>query len=397
MFGQIAPLFLGSRVRVVGTALAALLVLCGGAVAAGVVGAPAVSDVENRFGTVTEEATVVETTIGVSNPNPVGVELGGVTVGYDVWMNDVRMASGEKSGVAVGAGNATVNATTEMRNERIAPWWRSHVSNGERTVVSVDPTVRSATLGRTFDAPNVTREVETDMLSQFDSAKTRPVNANAPLVSDPILYVEETRAAWGAVNESTTALELAFVVRNPKPYPITVSRLGYDISMNDVTLGEGASDSAHVIPPESTRTVRTTTYLRNENFDEWWVSHLERNQVSDLRMTFHARLDAAGETFRVPLDALTYEQRVETDLFGTKPTAGAGNATAGGDPAGSEEGATRTEAETETGTETGPGTATPGDGDGSDGGLLGGETSTGGTATDAAAGDDGLFAVDPIE
>ncbi|ELZ26266.1 hypothetical protein C474_21256 [Halogeometricum pallidum JCM 14848] len=388
MLGQIAPLFLGSRFRVVGTVVAALLVLCGGMVAAGVVGAPAVSGVENRFGNVTEETTDVETTIEVSNPNPLGVELGGVTVGYEVWMNDVRMASGEKSGVAVGAGNATVNATTEMRNERIAPWWRSHVRNGEHTVVAVDPTVRSATLGRAFDAPNVTREVDTDMLSQFNSTERRPVNADAPVVSDPVLYVEETRAEWGAVNESTTTLELAFVVRNPKPYPITVSRLGYGIAMNDVTMGNGTSESGYVVPAKSTRTIATTTHLRNENLDEWWVSHLERNQVSDLRIDFHARLDVAGETLRVPLDALTYEQRVETDLFGTKPTATETENATGDDSAASTAESTRTETET----------ATPADGDESDdGGLLGDEaTPTTETATDAAAeGDDGLFAVFP--
>jgi LEA14-like dessication related protein len=365
MSGHIVSILLGTRRRVALTAVAAIVVLAGASVAAGVVGAPSVSGVENRFGDVTNETTTIETTVDVSNPTPLGLRLGGVAVTYDVRMNDVRIARGEKSGVAVETGNATVNATTRMRNERIVPWWRSHVRNGEHTVVTVDPAVRSSTLDRTFDAPTVTREVDTDMLSQFNSTETRPVNASAPLVSDPVLYVNETSARWGAVNESVTPLHLRFVVYNPKPYPVTVSRLGYDISMNDVAVGDGTSESGHVIPPESTETIETATYVRNERIDEWWVSHLERNQVTDLRIDFHARLDLSGQTVRVPLDAVTYTETIETDFFGTKPTT---NGTAGGDGEQSDAETTPTPTESTTGT------ATPTESD--DGGLLGGDTET---------------------
>ena len=378
MSGQIASVLLRSRLGVAATAVALLVVLGGALVAAGVVGAPSVSGVENRFGDVTNETTTIETTVAVSNPTPLGLRLGGVTVTYDVRMNDVRIAGGEKSGVAVETGNATVNATTRMRNERIVPWWRSHVRNGEHTVVTVDPAVRSSTLGRTFDAPNVTREVDTDMLSQFNSTETRPVNADAPVVSDPVLYVNETSARWGAVNESVTPLHLRFVVYNPKPYPVTVSRLGYDISMNDVAVGDGTSESGHVIPPESAETIETTTYVRNDRLDEWWVSHLERNQVTDLRIDFHARLDLSGQTVRVPLDAVTYTETVETDFFGTKPTT---NETGGedGESADAETTATPTASESATTT------AAPTESD--DGGLLGDGTETpadAGGSTDTA-------------
>ncbi|QIB73784.1 hypothetical protein G3I44_05455 [Halogeometricum borinquense] len=397
MSGQIRSVLIGSTLRTVVTAVAVLVVLVGVLVATGVVGAPAVTGVENRFGAVTNETTAIETTISVSNPSPFGISLGGVAVNYSVWMNDVRIADGEKSGVAIDSGNATVNTTTQMQNERIVPWWRSHVRNGEHTVVRIDPAVRSETLGRTFGTPNVTREVNTDMLSQFNSSATRPVNANSPVVSDPVLYINETNATWGEVNESVTPLHLKFVVYNPKPYPITVTRLGYDISMNDVAMGDGASESGYVIPPKSTKTIETTTYIRNENLDEWWVSHLERNQVTDLRIDFHARLDLAGETIRIPLDALTYTETIETDLFGTKP-ATANETGEGGTETSTEDDDSSTATETATETATPTETATEGD---DDGGLLDDGTATETatsteTATETATEtDDGLFSFRP--
>ncbi|SFR44173.1 LEA type 2 family protein [Halogeometricum limi] len=369
MSGQIASVFAGSKLRIAATVVVALLAVTGGLFATGVLGAPAVTGVENRFGDVTDETTTIHTNLSVSNPNPLGIELGGVTVNYTVDMNDVRIASGQKSGVAIDAGNATVNTATQMRNERIVPWWRSHVRNGEHTVVTISPEVHSSTLGRTFEAPTVTRDVNTDMLSQFNSSETRPVNASSPVVSDPVLYINQTNASWGQVNESVTPLNLRFVVYNPKSYPITVSRLGYDIAMNDVAVGDGTSESGYVIPAKSTKTIETTTYIRNENLDEWWVSHLERNQVTDLRIDFHARLDVGGQTVRIPLDALTYEEEIETDIFGTKPTtANATDDSAAGAESGSQ---------TETGDDsdaTATPTATPTETD--DGGLLGDGTAT---------------------
>ncbi|WP_336022096.1 LEA type 2 family protein [Halobellus salinisoli] len=315
-------LSLGGRVRTVIAALVVVGLLGGGAFAAGVIGAPSVAGVENTFGPVNETSTVIETDLTVSNPNPIGASLGGLTVEYDVLMNDVELASGTKEGVSVEKGNSTLNFTSTADNGQIPPWWVSHIRNGEQTTVTVDTAVTSGTLGRTIDPPNVTRQVETDLLSQFNSTETREVDANRALVSDPVLYINETSAQWGEVTDERTAMDLTFVMYNPKSYPIGVSELGYNITMNDVAMGEGSTESEYVIPPKSTETIEATVYINNENIDEWWVTHLERNQVTDLRIDFDARLQLSDTTVNIPLDSLTYTETIETDIFGTKPTDG---------------------------------------------------------------------------
>ncbi|WP_042665659.1 LEA type 2 family protein [Haloferax sp. ATB1] len=341
--GLTSALF-GGKLRIALVALVLVAAGVGGAYVTGVIGAPSVDRVDNRFAGVNETETVIETDLYVSNPNPLSANLSGLEVDYGVEMNGIRMATGEKEGVAIGRGTSAVPLRTTLENERIPEWWVSHIQNGEHTDLVVDANVSSETLGRTFEAPEITRSIDTDLLSAFNSTETREIDADSPVVSDPVLYVNETSAEWGESTGERTALELTFVVHNPKPYPVAVSELGYDISMNDVDVGEGTTNSEYVIPPQSTETIEATTYIQNDKLDEWWVSHLERDQTTDLRIDFYANLDAGGTTLRVPLDPLTYEKTFETDIFGNK-AASEGNETA-------------TQTATETATTTSTATAT---------------------------------------
>jgi len=109
-------------------------------------------------------------------------------------MNDIQMAQGGREGVRVGTGNSTLGLETQLRNEEIPPWWVSHVRNGERTTLDIDATATSGRLGRSVDFSR-SREIQTDLLGAFNSDETRPVNADSPLTSDPVLYVNETRAS----------------------------------------------------------------------------------------------------------------------------------------------------------------------------------------------------------
>lgn len=295
----------------------------GGAFAMGLLGVPAVDGVDNRFAGVNATTTLVETALTVRNPNPVGARLGGLTIGYTVWLNDVPVANGSKRGLSVEAGTSTVSFTTAMTNDRIPAWWVSHVRNGEHTVVRVDATVTSGLLDRSADVTPVERPVDTDVLSAFNSSETRPVDANAPLVSDPVLYVNETSAAWGDVSAEVTPIEMAFVVYNPKPVPYAISKVGYTITMNGVRVGEGETARGYAIPPRAERTVEATTEIRNGRLDEWWVSHLENDQVTELRIEFSATIELpSGQTVEVPLDRLTYTETIETDFFGNEADTG---------------------------------------------------------------------------
>ncbi len=306
------------RLQLVAAIVGIVIVSLLAAVGLGAIGAPSVESVDNRFGDVDENATIVETDLLVHNPNPIGVQLGDTTINYTVYMNDVEMATGGREGLSIDRGNSTLAFETEMDNRAIPPWWVSHVDGGERTAVTIDATVETSLLGeRAFDFTQE-REVETDIIGAFNSEETREVNADdpPPTTSNPILYVNETRAEWGAVTDAETPIEMEFDVYNPQTEPYAITEIGYEITMNGVDVGEGATDREYVIPGGTTETVETEAVIRNDRLDDWWVTHLQNDEVTELRIEFDAVVELpTGTEIRVPLEELTYERTIETDIF----------------------------------------------------------------------------------
>lgn len=300
-----------------GTGVLGLVLAVVVAVAAGVVGVPAVQDFQNEFTGVDDSTTIIGSTIEVDNPNPIGASVLGVSAEYAISMNDVRMAEGSSGTIQLPPGNSTVDLATELDNDRIPDWWVRHVRNDEQTTVDVNATVESDLLGQSVPVER-TRTIETDVLSSFNSTETRSVNASSPLVSDPLLYVNETRAQWGDVTDERTGIVVDFYVYNPKEYAIPVSKLNYTIDMNDVRVGAGENTDEKLLPPGEVTRVRTATGIENENLDDWWVTHVERNQRTDIVIDFAMRVEAAGTEIDVPLEGMTHRETIETDVFGTK-------------------------------------------------------------------------------
>ena len=333
----------GRRLAIVGGVLMVGAIF-GGAYAMGLIGMPSVTGVDNRFAGVDAETTTVETDVGVRTPTIFAVGLGGVSVDYAVELSGVRLAEGGKEGVDLSTGYATLGSRTELSNEQIPRWWTAHVRDGETSDLLVHATIHSSTLDRSVSLTPVCREVSTDLLSAFDSTETRPANASQPLVSVPVLYVNETSAQWGSVTVVVTSIETTFEVHAPKDVPYAATAFGHEITLNGVDVGSGECERAYAIPPKSTRPVRATTAIDDAALDEWWVSHLERNQVTDLRIDFYARIELpTGNEVRVPLDALTYTETVETDVFGNEDETG-GPGTPGGSTASASPTPTETDA-----------------------------------------------------
>jgi LEA14-like dessication related protein len=356
-----------ARVKAVLAAVGVLTASLGGAFALGLVGAPSVVGVENRFGDVNQDRTTILTDLTVNNPNPIGVRLGDTTVNYTVYMNDVEMAKGSKAGLQVESGNSTLPFETRMLNDRIPPWWVSHIRNDEVTNVTIDATIRTGLLGnRSFDLDQRER-VETDIISAFASDETRPVDGpESPVFENPVLYINRTDGEWGEVTDRETPIPMEFVVYNPQLEPYTITEVGYEISMNDIAMGEGTTEQTYVIPGGTAETIRTTPTIDNRNLDDWWVSHLRNDQRTTLRIDFYARVELpTGNEIRVPLDRLTYEQEFETDIFGTK------NGSAGEGTTGSAATPTPTATGTDGGLLGDGGDATPTD---TDSGLVGDDT-----------------------
>ena len=228
--------------KLLGVAFVGLVLLVGLGFLLGIFGVPTVETVENRFVTVNDSTTTINSSVVVHNPNPIGISLGDLGITYAINMNDVRMATGGREGVAISSGNASLAFQTYLANDRISAWWYTHVANGEVTEVLVDVTLSHGLLGGGAFEVSQAETVDTDILGQFNSTETRPIDADAPGISDPVLYLNETAAWYGSnLSERRTPMEMAFTVYNPKPYPYAVSEVGYEIRMNGIVVGDGGS------------------------------------------------------------------------------------------------------------------------------------------------------------
>ena len=317
MLGYLKAAF-ATKWRILALVLVPILLIIGG-VAIGVLGAPSVADMQNSFGDVDDDETIIETDLVLNNPNPVGVNIGSVAINYSVAMNDVSMADGHLDGVDIGSGNSTVALESTMRNAGITDWWPRHIDRGEMTDVDVDLTVTTDRFNRSVDHSHSTT-IDTDILAGLRSDETREINADESGVSDPVLYVNETDAEWEDVTDESTPIAMEFLVYNPNVEPYAITRLGYDITMNDIPVGDGETDQEHVIEGHSHEEIPFTATIDATTLDEWWVSHLDDDihgeQVSELRIEFYAIIELpGGETIEVGLEQLTYEEWIGTDIF----------------------------------------------------------------------------------
>jgi LEA14-like dessication related protein len=324
---------LGSKIRVAATVLGVVSASIGGAVALGVFGIPSVESVDNEFGEVNQTTTVIVTDLTLDNPNPFGTGFVGVSTDYTIQMNDVQMAEGSKDDIDIDSGQSTVRLETYMDNQRIPDWWVTHIRNDERTDVVIDAEVHAA--GQTVPIQR-NQTINTTMIERFNSNETRPINGSTGVVDDPVLYVNQTRGDWGEVSDTEKPIDKTFVAYNPKDAPYTVTEIRYEITMNNVTVGQGTSQREYVIEPRTSERVATQTAIQNENLDDWWVTHLRNDEVTELRIEFEATIEVedptslTGETtaIQVPLDELTHEETVETDLLGSENSSdGSGNET----------------------------------------------------------------------
>jgi len=307
----------GSKIRV---ALLAVLVLggaIGGGFAAGALGVPSVAAIDNTFGDVTNETTAIETDLVVSNPNPrdrARRRLGELH-GLDERYPD---GAGRPGGVRVGTGNSTLGLETQLRNEEIPPWWvsprpqrRAHDSR-HRCDRDLGPArTERGLLAEPRDPDGSARRLQ--LRRDATGERRQPADER----SRPLRQRNGGRV--GGVVESD-AIEMAFTVYNPNIEPYVVTEIGYDITMNGVEMGSGQTDEGYSIPSYSTETVEFTTALQNRHLDDWWVTHLDEevrgHQVTGLRIEFYAVIEfPTGEEATIPLDALTYEETIETEIF----------------------------------------------------------------------------------
>ena len=343
--------------RKIGVALGALVGLLLVLYLLGIIGAPAAGLVDRGdWGEVTDERTEIVTTVWVDNPNPVGVSLGNtVTAEYDIVLNDVLLAEGNKSDIEVPKGNSTTELRTDIINERLGQWWVRYVRADETVELDVNATMNVNTVVSAshdvhrnqtmlnestpvIDALSASVNETTGTYTESVSASEvdDSLSGDALGDSDTVTVGYEVRrgwATWDEVSESETTVEFHMLVHNPGdvPVPAAPDGIGVSVDMNDVRTfeaesGELSTESAsgdEVIEAGETEEVTYTVTMDNDKVDDWFTSHVREEagpgqEATAVTAQFQVVFGnpVTGGEFRFPQDSpVTYDCDFQTDIL----------------------------------------------------------------------------------
>jgi len=278
------------------------------------VAAPTVESVESEFGNVTAAESEVQARVVVGNPNERGFPVP-ATVGYDVYLNEVRAAGGSTSVGGLAAGRTEIRVPGTFDNTKVPAWWVSHVNSGERTELTISPEISVAGVYST-SLPNRTTTVETDLLGPLAAGGTETV----AVAGEDLLVVSNRSASWGEATTERTPVRFAADLRNVHDRPVELDGTEYRIEMNDVVVGEGTTDEGILLEPGESGTVIVNASLDTARMQDWWMTHLRRDETTTLSVEVYGVVEDGNERERVPLPAFDRELRFETDLLGDGST-----------------------------------------------------------------------------
>ncbi|WP_435195421.1 LEA type 2 family protein [Natronomonas sp. EA1] len=274
---------------------------------------PRVESIENEFGAVSQETTTIQTQVVVRNPNDEALP-GAATISYEVYLNDVAVGDGSKSGIGLQPGRNEISLDTQLDNGKIPAWWVTHVNNGERTTLTTAPSISVA--GISTDLPNQTQTFETDLLGSFQSNESRTVT----VANESILEVGGQRASWGEATAETTPIVVETELTNVHDDTVQLDGTAYTIRMNGIVVGNGTTAETLSLDPGESTTYTVTPAIDTPRMEQWWVSHLRNGQQTELTVEVYGVVERDGERQRVPVTI--YEQRAAftTDLLGDGET-----------------------------------------------------------------------------
>lgn len=278
---------------------------------AGLLASISVSEVNLSWGKITAQTSEVKGVVSIYNPGPLSITSSNIVVSYRMSMNGIVMAEGSRRGIQVGRGHSTMNFSVFFDNTKIPQWWVSHVRDDEKTTVEIDVNfildlgftqITLATESRRFT-------VETNMLAKMNT--NEPVDVT--IVKPFHIIIKSISTRWGDISDETTEIKSEIVTYNPHMIPITITQLGFEIQMNNVSIGEGETSSLIILKAKTETTINFTTEIFNKKLDDWFVTHLKNGERTVLKIRMFSILRVGDLKVKVYLG--TYEEEIRTDLL----------------------------------------------------------------------------------
>ena len=280
----------------------------------GILSIPSVKNINNRWGNISDDNTEIISSIKIENNNPFKIILPRVKVDYTLKMNNIKMANGKIENINLQKGDTTIEVTSYLNNKRIPDWWISHIKNNETTIVDIEPIV---VIDVEFaephiDTPSKTISVNTNLLGDFNIFEEKIIE-----IGPVNITMKNVNAEWGNVNNETTELIFNVTMYNPIPKNISMPQIRYNISMNNIVIGNGSINDNLILKANNDSIIYLITLIDNTLIDDWFVSHLQNNESSNLNITISSVIGYEGISFKID-DFLIYTHEFNTDILGSE-------------------------------------------------------------------------------
>lgn len=314
--------------------LAAVLVIAGGT------GYAAVNFEKPSFGVidmgdwqeVNEESITVVSEAWINNPNPVGLSLGFIDVGYAAEVNNITLAEGRIEEVSLDSGNNTKSFETELMQGKIPDWWVSHLQNGENSTVSVPVNIETPVTG--FEIQAFSKEVSTDITSRIENSLesiegtyTGPgietTRSGFTVEVRPEIEIRDFKASWGDISEDRSEILMDMKVHNPNSYPVPTPSFGGKADLNNLTVANWSVNSEPLtelseegmIAPGETEELRFRVGLKNQRMDDWLETHIENEEYTEADINADLIFNIQGEQFKAPAGGMKCTIEIQTDIL----------------------------------------------------------------------------------
>ncbi|QSW99408.1 LEA type 2 family protein [Haloterrigena alkaliphila] len=125
--------------------------------------------------------------------------------------------------------------------------------------------------------------------------------------------IESVENEWGTVTDERTEIETRIAVDNPLVLRVgdAAADVSYTVSANDIVIASERENSVRLAGDEST--VAVSTWLDNDEIPAWWVSHVNGNETTTVRV--EPDVVATRGVVELSSEEWTQERTVQTNLL----------------------------------------------------------------------------------
>lgn len=270
---------------------------------------PKISKISLSWGNVTYNFTEIIAEVSVYNPTFITITLKKITFG--LYMNNIKMVAGssERSVSLAGFRETAIRLVGRLNNSRIPEWFISHLENGEQTNVRLSGTVLlDLKIMEAVYSFERTLNITTDMLAGMST------NQSKIFMMGPVeLMLKSLTSSWGRISSNEVEINHKVVVYNPNRYPIPITKIEYEVYMNNIRMGGGTSYNPAILGAKSNTIILFTTMLNTTLLDEWWITHIKNGEKTKITIEIYSVIEINGVAYKIRIYEL--EQTLTTNLL----------------------------------------------------------------------------------